>query len=152
MSRLTALLLFLAAPALAQVSASLSGTVTDQSGGLVPSAAITVTNADTGASRSTVSDAAGRYEFSSLAVGHYEVRGVKPGFTEEVHPGVQFAVGQSATVDIDLKVGQSSQQVTVKGDAAMVSATTAPAFEPGGRTADQGPSAQRAKLSTNCSR
>jgi hypothetical protein len=127
MSRILTLLLFLAAPALAQVSASLAGTVTDQSGGLVPAAAVTVTNVDTGASRSTVSNAAGQYQFASLPVGRYEVRGAKPGFTEEVHPGIQLAVGQSATVDINLQVGQSSQQVTVKGDAAMVSATTSPA-------------------------
>jgi len=127
MSRVLTLFLSLAAPALAQVSASLAGTVTDQSGGLVPAAAITVTNVDTGASRSTVSGAAGQYQFSSLPVGHYEVRGAKPGFTEEIHPGVELAVGQSATVDINLQVGQSSQQVTVKGDAAMVSATTSPA-------------------------
>ena len=127
MSRVLTLFLSLAAPALAQVSASLAGTVTDQSGSLVPAAAITVTNVDTGASRSTVSGAAGQYQFSSLPVGHYEVRGAKPGFTEEIHPGVELAVGQSATVDINLQVGQSSQQVTVKGDAAMVSATTSPA-------------------------
>jgi hypothetical protein len=109
------------------VSASLSGTVTDQSGGLVSAAAVTVTNADTGASRSTVSDSAGRYRFFSLAVGHYEARGAKPGFTVEVHPAIQLAVGQNATVDITLRVGESSQEVTVKGDAPMVSATTAPA-------------------------
>jgi len=111
MSRVLTLFLLLASPALAQVSATLSGPVTDQSGGLVPAAVVTVTNVDTGASRSTVSDAAGPYEFSSLPVGHYEVRGAKPGFTEEVHPGVQLAVGQSATVS----------------DAAIASATTSPA-------------------------
>jgi hypothetical protein len=112
---------------MAQVSASLSGTVTDQSGGLVSAAAVTVTNADTGASRSTVSDSAGRYRFFSLQVGGYELRGSKPGFTVEVHPGIQLAVGQNATVDITLKVGESSQEVTVKGEAPMVSSTTAPA-------------------------
>jgi len=127
MTRVFLLSLLLAAPVAAQVSASLSGTVTDQSGGLVSAAAVKATNADTGAVRSTLSDSAGRYRFLSLPVGHYEVRGAKPGFTEEVHPGVQLAVGQSATVDIALKVGESSQEVTVKGDAAIVSATTADA-------------------------
>ena len=127
MYRFLTLFLLLASPALAQVSATLSGTITDQSGGLVPAAVVTVTNVDTGASRRTVSDAAGQYQFPSLPVGHYEVRGAKPGFTEEVHPGIQLAVGQSATVDINLQVGQSSQQVSVKGDAAIVSATTSPA-------------------------
>ena len=75
-------------------------------------------------SAGTLSDAAGRYQFPALPVGRYELRGAKPGFTEEVHTGIQLAVGQSATVDLTLKVGESSQEVTVKGDAAIVSATT----------------------------
>jgi hypothetical protein len=125
MTKLTFLLFSLAISAVAQVSAGLSGTVTDQSGGLVSAAVVTVKNPDTGAVRSTVSDSAGHYQFASLPVGHYEVRGSKPAFTEEVHTGVQLMVGQNATVDIALKVGESSQAVTVEGDAAMVSVTTA---------------------------
>jgi hypothetical protein len=127
MTRLSAFFLLLTSPVLAQVSASLSGTVTDQSGGLVSSAVVTVKNTDTGAIRNTLSDAAGQYLVPSLPVGRYEVRGAKPGFTDEVHPSVQLAVGQGATVNINLKVGQSNQEVTVKADAAMVSATTSPA-------------------------
>ena len=127
MTRLPAFLLLFASPVLAQVSSSLSGTVTDQSGGLVSSAVVTVKNTGTGAIRNTLSDAAGHYLVPSLPVGRYEVRGAKPGFTDEVHPSIQLAVGQSATVDINLKVGQSNQEVTVKTDAAMVSATTSPA-------------------------
>jgi hypothetical protein len=125
MTRILAILLFLAAPAAAQVSASLSGTVTDQSGGLVSAAAVTVKNAATGMVRATVTGPRGHYQFFSLPVGEYEVRGAKPGFTDEVHTGVELAVGQSATVDITLQVGESSQEVTVKGDAAMVSVNTA---------------------------
>ncbi len=127
MPKIPAILFLLTFPVLAQVSATLSGTVTDQSGGLVSAAAVTVKNTDTGVTRSTQSDSAGHYQASFLPVGHYEVRGAKPGFTDEVHPGIQLAVGQSATVDITLKVGQSTQEVTVTGDAAMVSATTSPA-------------------------
>ena len=127
MTRITTILVFLSASAAAQVSASLSGTVADQSGGLVSAAAVTVKNVETGAARNTVTDSQGRYQFFSLPVGHYEVRGAKPGFTEEVRTGIQLAVGQSATVNMALKVGESSQEVTVKGDAAMVSVTTADA-------------------------
>ena len=60
MTKLTFLLFSLAISAVAQVSAGLSGTVTDQSGGLVSAAVVTVKNPDTGAVRSTVSDSAGR--------------------------------------------------------------------------------------------
>jgi hypothetical protein len=121
------LLLLFAVSAHAQVSASLSGTVTDPSGGLVSAAAVTAKNADTGASRATVSDSEGHYQFYALPVGLYELRVAKPGFTEEVHTGVQLVVGQSATLDVTLKVGESTQQVTVEGDAAIVSATTSDA-------------------------
>jgi hypothetical protein len=116
---------FLAAAASAQVSASLSGTVTDQSGGVVSNASVTAKNTDTGAARGAVSDAAGRYQFHSLPVGRYEIRSAKTGFTEEVRTGIQLVVGQSATVDLALRVGASNQAVTVDGDAALVDVTTA---------------------------
>ena len=117
-------LLFCALPGSAQVSAVLSGTVTDQSGGTVSGATVTAKSVDTGATRSTVTDAAGRYQVFSLPVGQYEVRAKKAGFTEEVRTGVQLVVGQDATVDLVLRVGESSQQVTVNGDAPPVSVTT----------------------------
>ncbi len=127
MTKLPALILLLTAPALAQVTASLSGTVTDQSGGRVSAASVTVTNADSGAARTATSDPSGHYQFFSLPVGRYQVRGAKTGFTDEFHSGLELGVGQSVIVDINLKVGQSTQEVTVKGDAPIVSATTAPA-------------------------
>ncbi len=117
--------LLLASPVYAQVTAVLSGTVTDQSGAFVSGANITAKNADTGASRSALTDARGHYEFSSLPVGNYEVRGAKSGFTEEVRGGIRLAVGQNAIVDITLQVGESSQQITVEGDAPVVGVTTA---------------------------
>jgi hypothetical protein len=109
----------------AQVSAILSGTVFDPSGALVGSAAVTAKNVDTGAARSTVTDAEGHYQFFALPVGQYEVRAAKPGFTEEVRTGVHLVVGQSAMVDMALRVGESTQQVTVVGDAPLVGVTTA---------------------------
>jgi len=115
------------APACAQVSAALSGTVGDPSGGLVSAAMVTAKNVDTGAARSTPTDAEGRYQFLSLPVGEYEIRGAKAGFTEEVRQGVHLAVGQRATVDLSLRVGESSQQVVVNGDAPLVGMTTADA-------------------------
>jgi hypothetical protein len=127
MTKLPAFLLLLGSTATAQVAANLSGTVTDQSGAIVQAAAITAANADTGAVRSTVSDTSGHYQFSALPVGNYQIRGAKTGFTDEVHSAIQLAVDQSAIVDITLKVGQSTQEVTVIGGAPMVSATTAPA-------------------------
>jgi len=117
--------LFFAASACAQVSAILSGTVTDQSGAMVSAAAVTAKNVDTGAVRNAVTDAEGHYQFFSLPVGEYEIRGAKTGFSEALRTGVHLVVGQSATVDMSLQVGVSSQEVTVNGDAPLVGVTTA---------------------------
>jgi Carboxypeptidase regulatory-like domain len=104
----------------AQVSATLSGTVTDQSGAIVQGASVTAKNVETEAIRSTLTDAEGHYQFFSLAVGQYEIRSAKAGFTEVVRTGVNLAVGQLASVDMKLKVGEAAQQVTVNEDAALV--------------------------------
>ena len=113
-----------ALPVHAQVSAELSGTVRDQTGATIANATVSAKNIDTGALRSILTDGEGRYRFPSLAVGQYEISSAKPGFTEEVRTGVHLVVGQSATVDITLSLGESSQQVTVTGDASLVDVTT----------------------------
>ena len=114
------------APALsAQVSASLSGTVTDQSGAVISAATVTTENVDTGAVRDTTSDESGRYHVFSLPVGQYQVSASKQGFTEEIRTGVQLVIGQDATVDLSLQVGAVSEKVTVNEDAPPVNLTTA---------------------------
>lgn len=109
----------------AQVSAELIGTVTDQTGGSVPGARVVAKNVDLGTERAGLTDSAGRYDIGSLGVGRYEIHVTKPGFAEEVRTGIQLAVGQEATVDFRLRVGEASQQVTVSGDAPIVNLSTA---------------------------
>lgn len=118
-------LLALSGAAFPQVSAVLSGTVTDASGAVLSAAAVTLKNTETGVSRATVTDARGYYQFPSLPVGDYELRANKGGFTEQVRTGIQLAVGQSAEVNLQLQVGQASQQVTVTADAPLVAVDTA---------------------------
>ncbi len=120
---LLALWLFLPA-AYGQVTANLSGTVTDPSGALISAATVMAKDVDTGAVRSTATDAGGRYQFSALPVGEYEIHASKPQFTEAVRTGVHLVVGQSASVDMQLQVGQPSQQVTVSADAPLVGVST----------------------------
>ena len=115
----------LATPLFAQVTASLSGTVTDPAGATVSGAAITAKSPDTGVAHGAIADAGGHYQFFSLPVGQYEIHAAKAGFTEEVRTGVLLVVGQSATVDMSLQLGVSSQQVTVNEDAPLVGVTTA---------------------------
>jgi hypothetical protein len=117
--------LLLAITGSAQVSAILSGTVTDQSGAAVSGAAVSAKNVETGAQRTVAADPEGHYRFFSLPIGPYEIRAAKAGFTAEVRGGVHLAVAQSATVDLALRVGPSSQQATVNGDAPLVGVDTA---------------------------
>ncbi|MGC2389835.1 MAG: carboxypeptidase regulatory-like domain-containing protein, partial [Candidatus Acidiferrum sp.] len=119
-------ILFLAsAPYLhAQVSASLTGVITDTSGGRVAAASITVTNIETGAIRISVTNEDGRYEVLALPVGEYSISVSKNGFQEQTRGGIHLAVGQEAGVDLTLQVGTEKQQVTVKEEAPMVNTTT----------------------------
>ncbi len=106
------------------MSAVLSGRVTDQTGAVVAAATVTATSQETGLSRSAVTDQIGRYELLALPIGRYEVRAQKTGFAEHVRTGILLVVGQDATVDLSLKVGQVSEQVKVESDATLVNATT----------------------------
>ena len=119
------LLLFLfVRPATAQVSASLSGRVTDQTGAELPGASVTAINQETGISRTTVTNQAGRYDLPFLPIGKYELRAKKAGFAEQVRTGILLVVGQDATADLSLKIGQVTEKVKVTANVSMVNATT----------------------------
>src|SRR5713226_3349135 len=111
-------------PLCGQIGASISGTITDLTGGALPGASVTVKNVETGAVRIIAADEAGRYIASSLEVGLYEVRAEKEGFSPEVRTGITLAVGQQAVVDVTLRVGQVRDAVVVTEDSPMVSVTT----------------------------
>src|SRR5271157_6040961 len=122
---LLSLFLILVPPVSAQVSATLSGTVKDQSDAVVSSAAVTVKNLETGATRATTTGDMGQYRVFSLPIGEYEIRVAKAGFAEQIRTGIRLVVGQDASVDVTLHVGPVSQQIKVNSDAPLVSVTTA---------------------------
>src|SRR5262249_41108943 len=107
-----------------QVSATLRGVVTDASSTVVPGAEVTVRSLETGATRTTTTDDAGRYLVVSLPVGEYEVRITKSGFQEEVRSGIRLVVGQDATVDLTLQVSAVKSEIRVAGDSAIVNTST----------------------------
>jgi len=117
------LTLMLASAARAQVSGAISGTAADSSGAVLPGVNVTVRNLETGSIRAAVSDGTGRYSVLSLPVGRYEIRAQKDGFRTELRTGITLDVGQEATVDLVLQLGEVRQQVTVTGEAPSVSAT-----------------------------
>jgi hypothetical protein len=104
---------------------TISGTVSDQSGGAVPGATVTVKNVETGISRSTVSGPSGRYEAPSLALGIYEVSAFLAGFQTSIRSGIELTVGRNVVVNFALQVGEVTQAVTVTGEVALVETTTA---------------------------
>ena len=109
----------------AQVSATLSGSVRDQSGSLVVGATVLAKNDDTGATRSTFTNGSGLFQLPALPVGRYDVRVNKSGFAEEIRSGLNLVVGQDATLHLDLRLGTANQQVTVNADAPVVGVTSA---------------------------
>ncbi len=108
----------------AQIWASIKGIVTDPSGAPVSSATVKTKNLETGAIRSGITDDAGRYLVLSLPVGEYEVRVSKPGFQDAIRSGIHLMVGGEATIDHRLQVGGVKSEITVTGDAPIVSTTT----------------------------
>jgi hypothetical protein len=93
-------------------TSSLQGIVTDQTGGVVPSAAVTITNTETSASRQELTDDTGAYRFLQLLPGPYKVEVQVPGFATKV-TRVVLQVGQPQTLNVDLAVGQTTDVVSV---------------------------------------
>src|SRR5579864_2167983 len=109
---------FRLAPLYAQVAgATLSGTVTDQSGGVIPLAAISIRNIDTGITRTTTASAAGFYSVPNLLPGAYEVKASAQGFSNQVQNGITLTVGEQQVLNFTLRVGQASQTVVVTTEA-----------------------------------
>ena len=106
-------------------TASLSGSVTDASGGLVPGAELTLENTQEGISRTTASSGNGSYVFSLLPPGTYSLRASKSGFQGLVRNGIVLTVGGASNLTITLKVGQSAQTIEVTGGAPILNTSNA---------------------------
>jgi outer membrane receptor protein involved in Fe transport len=113
-----AVVLLLPAPARAQaVKGTLLGTVTDTTGAGVPGATVTVTEVQTGISRSATTNASGNYTFSNLKDGVYRVEAELSGFRKTVHENVKVDVNTTVRVDLALQVGSLAEAVTVVQEA-----------------------------------
>src|SRR5919108_5136225 len=88
-----------AAPATAQVTASIHGSVTDETRSVLPNVTITVMNTETNEKRSTITNAAGAYSLPELALGTYSVRAELAGFKPVTRDGVQLSLNRNARID-----------------------------------------------------
>ncbi|MBO0799814.1 MAG: carboxypeptidase regulatory-like domain-containing protein, partial [Blastocatellia bacterium] len=91
---------------------SITGIVTDQNGALVPNTEVTLTSVDTGLKRTTTSNSAGAYNFTSLPPGSYTIRFAAGGFTTR-EMKTQLAVAQQLRIDMQLKVGGASETMDI---------------------------------------
>jgi len=112
-------------PALAQVTAALSGKIEDPSGTGMRGVEVQARNLETGVSRSAETDEAGDFRLLSLPIGPYQIKAAKPGFQTGVRDGISLAVGEDAMVNLRLSVGNLAQEVTVTGGTSVVNTTTA---------------------------
>src|SRR2546422_10544294 len=110
MKKLLPCLLLSATVCLAQSTSSLSGTVTDPSGSVIPGAAVTVTNEETGVSNRQTTTDSGLFSFPALPVGSYSVTVEMKGFRSERKSRNVLVVNTRLTVDMMLEVGAGDDQ------------------------------------------
>jgi len=119
--RLAALALTCFSIALAQQGGgTISGTVSDQQGAVIPGARIELRNVGTNAVFSTTTNETGAYVAPGLAVGEYEVTAESDGFKRSVRSGVTLQVQQNAQINMTLEIGQVAEVVEVTGAAPLV--------------------------------
>ncbi len=119
------LLCFVSLTGWAQDQATIVGAVTDTSGGVIPRARVTVSNPDKAFTRELVTNSAGEYTAAKVPIGNYVITAEAQGFQKLVRSGITLSVGQTLRVDLQLTVGQVSQEVTVTGNATRVETETA---------------------------
>ncbi len=123
--RAMGLTLVVSALALGQGSATIVGTVTDPSGGVVPAAQVTVTETGTSYARSTTTNAEGYYVIPSLRAAAYTVTVTAAGFKGYTQSGVTLLANQSLTVNAKLELGATAESINVEAPPVQVDTTTA---------------------------
>src|SRR6267378_1763905 len=115
--------LFLLAPALptsAQTFGQITGIVTDSTGGVLPGSSVTVTNTETGFTRTEQANSAGVYVFPNLLPGVYNVKTEIQGFQSGARNKVELQVQQTVRLDFKLEVGNITETVEATAVAPMM--------------------------------
>src|ERR1019366_9236933 len=107
------------------VGATLSGTVTDQSGGVVPNAEVSIKNTATADTRTISTNADGIFSAPNLQPGGYSVTVMAPGFATAVQSGITLTVGGTQTLNLTMQVGQATQTVKFTAEAPSINLTNA---------------------------
>jgi hypothetical protein len=99
---------------------TITGTVLDPAGAVVPGASVTVTSAATGTSTKTVTTSAGDYTVPSLPAGAYSVTVEAAGFKKVTENGIRVEVAATARINVNLQIGTTSESVSVTGEAPLL--------------------------------
>ena len=99
-----------------KTTASLTGTITDPTQAVVPDAKVSLKNIDTGQTVEASSDGHGEYSLPIIPPGTYEIRVEKAGFGTQPPRRILLTVGQTASADFQLAVGESTQTVEVQAE------------------------------------
>jgi hypothetical protein len=108
----------------ASITGSISGTVTDPSGAVIPAATVVALNTRTGVKLTTSTDSRGFYSFPELSIGDYEILIQKTGFKQYEEKGLIININTVLRVDATLQLGQVSQSVSVSSTTVHVSTTS----------------------------
>src|SRR5437899_1064515 len=108
-----------------QAVSQISGTVKDDSGAVVPGVEITVTQTDTGAKRTAMTDETGSYVLPNLPLGPYRLEASKAGFRSYVQTGIELQVGSNPVIPVVLGVGQVSESIQVQASPTSVETRSA---------------------------
>jgi hypothetical protein len=100
------------------------GTITDQTGAVVPNASVTVSNPSVGLKRSASTDADGQYHVAGLPIGVYMLRIEKEGFEIEVREGIALNGAPTIAINVSLPIGRVTQQATASAEANAVDNVT----------------------------
>ncbi len=103
---------------------TITGTVSDPSGAVIPGATVTATNVATGVANKVTTTGAGAYTIPLLPFGNYRLTVEKAGFKTEVRENLPLLVGQTIKVDFTLEVGAATQRVEVRAEAPVLQAAT----------------------------
>lgn len=109
----------------AQTTGSISGQVKDEKQAVIPNATVTLRSVITNSTRTAQTDDEGRYRFTNMPVGDYELTVEVSGFAKFVQTGITLVLNQQATVDMTMKTGGVSEVVTVVENASILNTSTA---------------------------
>ncbi len=99
---------------------TITGTITDQAGAVVPNASVTAVNAESGTQFPAATTNTGNYTLASLPAGTYNLNVESAGFKKVTQTGILVAVAANVRIDITLEVGSTSESVTITAEAPLL--------------------------------